>query len=60
MKGPEPGTLIQYFKDDATAFNGEKKGTIKGKGRDQQPHQRIHLDEPLAAYRGHRRTSSAV
>ena len=23
-EGPEPGTLIQYFKDDATAFNGEK------------------------------------
>ena len=32
FEGPEPGTLIQYFKDDATAFNGEKKGTISGKG----------------------------
>jgi phosphoribosylaminoimidazole-succinocarboxamide synthase len=31
-EGPEPGTLIQYFKDDATAFNAEKKGTIAGKG----------------------------
>ncbi len=31
-EGPEPGTLIQYFKDDATAFNGEKKGQITGKG----------------------------
>lgn len=31
-EGPEPGTLIQYFKDDATAFNNEKKGTITGKG----------------------------
>jgi len=30
--GPEPGTIIQYFKDDATAFNNEKKGTITGKG----------------------------
>lgn len=30
--GPEPGTLVQYFKDDATAFNNEKKGTISGKG----------------------------
>ncbi len=30
--GPEPGTVIQYFKDDATAFNNEKKGTITGKG----------------------------
>lgn len=25
-------TLIQYFKDDATAFNGKKKGTIPNKG----------------------------
>ena len=33
MKRPEPGTIIQYFKDDATAFNAEeKKGTINGKG----------------------------
>jgi phosphoribosylaminoimidazole-succinocarboxamide synthase len=31
-EGPEPGTLIQYFKDDATAFNAQKKGTIVGKG----------------------------
>src|SRR4051794_37537881 len=23
-EGPEPGTLIQYFKDDATAFNASK------------------------------------
>jgi len=31
-EGPEPGTLIQYFKDDATAFNAQKKGVIEGKG----------------------------
>jgi phosphoribosylaminoimidazole-succinocarboxamide synthase len=31
-EGPEPGTIIQYFKDDATAFNAQKKGTIAGKG----------------------------
>jgi phosphoribosylaminoimidazole-succinocarboxamide synthase len=31
-EGPEPGTLIQYFKDDATAFNAQKKGVITGKG----------------------------
>ena len=31
-EGPEPGTLIQYFKDDATACNAQKKGTINGKG----------------------------
>jgi len=24
-EGPEPGTLVQYFKDDATAFNAELK-----------------------------------
>ena len=31
-EGPEPGTLVQYFKDDATAFNAEKRATIDGKG----------------------------
>lgn len=31
-EGPEAGTLIQYFKDDATAFNAEKKDVISGKG----------------------------
>ena len=31
-EGTEPGTLIQYFKDDATAFNAEKKDVIDGKG----------------------------
>ena len=32
FEGPEPGTVVQYFKDDATAFNNKKKGTIAGKG----------------------------
>ena len=32
FEGPEPGTLVQYFKDDATAFNNKKKGVITGKG----------------------------
>ncbi|NBB97956.1 MAG: phosphoribosylaminoimidazolesuccinocarboxamide synthase [Alphaproteobacteria bacterium] len=31
-EGPEPGTLVQYFKDDATAFNAEKQDVIDGKG----------------------------
>lgn len=31
-EGPEPGTLIQYFKDDATAFNNKKHAVITGKG----------------------------
>jgi phosphoribosylaminoimidazole-succinocarboxamide synthase len=29
---PDPDLLIQYFKDDATAFNARKRGTIVGKG----------------------------
>jgi phosphoribosylaminoimidazole-succinocarboxamide synthase len=29
-EGPEPGTIVQYFKDDAYAF--DRKGTITGKG----------------------------
>ena len=31
-EGPEPGTLIQYFKDDTTAFNSQKKAVLEGKG----------------------------
>ena len=31
-QGKEPNTIIQYFKDDATAFNNKKKATIPGKG----------------------------
>ncbi|MEO0664277.1 MAG: phosphoribosylaminoimidazolesuccinocarboxamide synthase [Pseudomonadota bacterium] len=31
-EGPEPGTIVQYFKDDATAFNAEKMEVIEGKG----------------------------
>jgi phosphoribosylaminoimidazole-succinocarboxamide synthase len=32
FEGPEPGTLVQYFKDDASAFNNQKTGVITGKG----------------------------
>lgn len=28
----DPDLVIVDYKDDATAFNGEKKGTISGKG----------------------------
>ena len=28
----DPDVVIVSYKDDATAFNGEKKGTIVGKG----------------------------
>lgn len=31
-EGPEPGTLIQHFKDDATAFNNKKQDRVEGKG----------------------------
>jgi phosphoribosylaminoimidazole-succinocarboxamide synthase len=31
-EGPEPGTLIQHFKDDATAGNGAKHEVFEGKG----------------------------
>ena len=31
-EGPEPGTVVQYFKDDATAFNAQKRDVIEGKG----------------------------
>ena len=31
-EGPNEGTVVQYFKDDATAFNNEKHEVIKGKG----------------------------
>ena len=31
-EGPEPGTLVQYFKDDATAFDNKKRAVIEGKG----------------------------
>ncbi len=31
-EGPEPGTLVQYFKDDTTAFDNKKKAVIEGKG----------------------------
>ena len=31
-EGPDPDTIIQYFKDDATANNAEKHAVINGKG----------------------------
>ncbi|MEM1138994.1 MAG: phosphoribosylaminoimidazolesuccinocarboxamide synthase [Pseudomonadota bacterium] len=31
-EGPEPGTLVQFFKDDATAFNNKKHAVLEGKG----------------------------
>lgn len=31
-EGPEPGLLIQHFKDDATAFNEKQQDRVEGKG----------------------------
>ncbi len=31
-EGPEAGTLVQFFKDDATAFNAKKHEVVDGKG----------------------------
>ena len=31
-EGPERNTLVQYFKDDTTAFNNKKKEVVEGKG----------------------------
>ncbi len=33
----DPNLVIVSYKDDATAFNGLKKGTISRQGRHQQP-----------------------
>jgi len=32
FEGPEPGTVVQYFKDDTAACNSKKRGVIDGKG----------------------------
>ena len=32
FSGPQENTLIQYFKDDATAFNAKKFKVLEGKG----------------------------
>ncbi len=31
-EGPEPGTIVQYFKDDTSALDQTKKAVIEGKG----------------------------
>ena len=47
----DPDLVIQYFKDDASAFNGIKKGTIvdKLKELDITPGSIIELEEVEAA-----------
>ena len=48
-----PDVLIVDYKDDATAFNGEKKGTIVGKGVMNEECENVHilneLDVPVLA-----------
>ena len=45
FEGPEPGTLVQYFKDDATAFNNQKRGYHHGQRGPQQPDLRVPDDQ---------------
>ena len=52
-EGPEPGTLIQHFKDDATAFNAKKHEVDRRQGRAQQPDLRVHLPAPERHRRAH-------
>ena len=52
-EGPEPGTLVQYFKDDASAFNNKKKGVITGKGVLNNPHLRAPDGAPQRDRRAH-------
>jgi phosphoribosylaminoimidazole-succinocarboxamide synthase len=49
-EGPEPGTLIQHFKDDATAFNAKKHEVIEGKG---VLNNRISARDPARHRRGY-------
>ena len=44
-EGPEPGTVIVHFKDDATAFNAQKKGRDRRQGRAQPAHFRVYLHQ---------------
>ena len=55
----DPDLLIQHFKDDATAFNAQKRGTIASEGRRQQPH-RPRCSSSSSRSRASRRTSSAA
>ena len=32
FEGPEPGTLVQHFKDEGVGFDGQRDGTVSGKG----------------------------
>ena len=51
----DPDVVIVDYKDDATAFNGEKKGTIVGKGVINKPY-----DELCIPGFGKRRSSDTL
>src|SRR5207245_2253568 len=44
---PDPDLLIQHFKDDATAFNAKKRGTIVDKGILNNFYKDDALDDPM-------------
>ena len=46
FKTDDPKALIVDYKDDATAFNGEKKGQIAGKGVVNNTMTNYHLQDP--------------
>ena len=33
FEGQEPGTILQYFKDDATAFDAQEKSAIRSRAK---------------------------
>ena len=49
----DPNLVIVDYKDDATAFNGEKKGTIVGKGAINNRHDQPHVSASGAAGGAH-------
>ena len=54
FKTDDPELLIVDYKDDATAFNGLKKGTILGKGGHCPQYLRRFLRQALRRGGGHR------
>ena len=48
--GLEPKTLIQYFKDDATANNAEKHAVIKSKGILNKSHIQFRVASDRSSY----------
>lgn len=49
----DPDRIIQYFKDDATAFNAKKRGTIEDKGVVNNRMSELFFGLPRARRRAH-------